>query len=139
MLLTPKRWKYRKPIVRQLRWKSYRWSTVAFWQYWLKAITSSYITNKEIESARKVIVRAIKKTGKMWIRIFPDVPFTRKWLEMPMGTGKGDVDIYTAAVRRGRVMFEVTGIPREVAKETLIKASKKLSVKARFVERGEVK
>jgi len=139
MLLTPKRWKYRKPIVRQLRWKSYRWSTVAFWQYWLKAITSSYITNKEIESARKVIVRAIKKTGKMWIRIFPDVPFTRKWLEMPMGTGKGDVDIYTAAVRRGRVMFEVTGIPREVAKETLIKASKKLSVKAKFVERGEIK
>ena len=139
MLLTPKRWKYRKPIVRQLRWKSYRWSTVAFWQYWLKAITSSYITNKEIESARKVIVRAIKKTGKMWIRIFPDVPFTRKWLEMPMGTGKGDVYIYTAPVRKWRVMFEIMWVPKALAKETLIKASKKLSVKARFVEKWEVK
>ena len=139
MLLTPKRWKYRKPIIRQLRGKSYRWSTVAFWQYGLKAITSSYISNREIESARKVIIRAIRKTGKMWIRIFPDTPFTKKWLEMPMGTGKGDVDIYTAPVKRGRVMFEVMGISREAAKEALIKASKKLSVKARFVERGEVK
>lgn len=98
-------------------------------------MTSSYITNKEIEAARKVIVRAIKKTGKMWIRIFPDVPFTKKGLEMPMGTGKGDVDIYTAAVRKGRVMFELMGIPREAAKEALIKASKKLSIKARFVEK----
>ena len=71
----------------------------------------------------------------MWIRIFPDVPFTKKGLEMPMGTGKGDVDIYTAAVRKGRVMFELTGIPKEAAKEALIKASKKLSVKAKFVER----
>ena len=75
----------------------------------------------------------------MWIRVFPDVPFTKKGLEMPMGTGKGDVDIYTAPVRKGRVMFELMGIPREAAKEALIKASKKLSVKARFVERGEVK
>lgn len=139
MLLTPKRWKYRKPIIKQLRWKSYRGSTVAFWQYWLKAITSSYITNREIEAARKVIVRSIKKTGKMWVRIFPDTPFTRNGLEMPMGTGKGDVDIYTAPVRKGRVMFELMGIPREAAKEALIKASKKLSVKAKFVEKGEVK
>lgn len=139
MLLTPKRWKYRKPIIRQLKGKSYRGSTVAFWQYGLKALTSSYISNKEIEAARKVIVRAIKKTGKMWIRIFPDVPFTKKGLEMPMGTGKGDVDIYTAAVRKGRVMFELMGIPREAAKEALIKASKKLSVKAKFIEKGEIK
>lgn len=139
MLLTPKRWKYRKPLVRQLRGKSYRGSTVAFGQYGLKAITSSYLTNKEIEAARKVIVRAIKKTGKMWIRVFPDVPFTKKGLEMPMGTGKGDVDIYTAPVRKGKIMFELMGIPRAEAKEALIKASKKLSVKARFVERGEVK
>src|SRR5574344_1181582 len=131
MLLTPKRRKYRKPLVRQLRGKSYRGSTVAFGQYGLKAITSSYITNREIEAARKVIVRSIKKTGKMWVRIFPDTPFTRKGLEMPMGTGKGDVDIYTAPVRKGRVMFELMGIPREAAKEALIKASKKLSVKAR--------
>lgn len=139
MLLTPKRWKFRKPIIRQLRGKSYRGSTVAFWQYGLKALTSSYISNREIEAARKVIVRAIKKTGKMRVRIFPDTPFTKLGLEMPMGTGKGDVDIYTAPVRRGRVMFEIMGIPKEAAKIVLIKASKKLSVKARFVERGEIK
>jgi len=139
MLLTPKRWKYRKPIIRQLKGKSSRWSTVAFGQYGLKAITSWYISNKEIEAARKVIVRATRKTGKMWIRIFPDVPFTKKGLEMPMGTGKGDVDIYTAPVRRGKVMFEVTWISKEDSKEILLKASKKLSVKTRFVEKWEVK
>lgn len=139
MLLTPKRWKYRKPIIQQLKGKSYRGSTVAFWQYGLKALTSSYLSNKEIEAARKVIVRAIKKTGKMRIRVFPDTPFTRKGLEMPMGTGKGDVDIYTAPVRKGRILFELMWIPKEDAKQALIKASKKLSVKARFVERGEVK
>lgn len=139
MLLTPKRRKYRKPLVRQLRGKSYRWSTVVFGQYGLKALTSSYLTNKEIEAARKVIVRSIKKTGKMWIRVFPDTPFTKKGLEMPMGTGKGDVDIYTAPVRKWRVLFELMWIPREEAKEALIKASKKLSVKAKFVEKWEIK
>lgn len=139
MLLTPKRWKYRKPIIRSITGKSYRWSTVAFGEYGLKAMTSAYITNKQIEAARKVIVRSIKKVGKMWIRIFPDVPFTKKWLEMPMGTGKGDVDIYTALVKKGRVLFELTGLPQAVAQEALLKAAKKLPVKARFVMKGEIK
>lgn len=139
MLLTPKRWKYRKPIVRSITGKSYRGSTVAFGDYGLKALTSAYITNKQIEAARKVIVRSIKKVGKVWIRVFPDVPFTRKGLEMPMGTGKGDVDIYTSLVKKGRVLFEVNGLSREVAQETLIKAGKKLPVKVRFVVRGEIK
>lgn len=139
MLLTPKRWKYRKPIIRSITGKSYRGSTVAFGDYGLKATTSAYVTNKQIEAARKVIVRSIKKVGKVWIRVFPDVPFTRKWLEMPMGTGKGDVDIYTALVKRGRVLFEVNGLSRELAQETMIKASKKLPLKARFVARGDIK
>ena len=139
MLLTPKRWKYRKPIVRSITGKSYRGSTVAFGDYGLKAMTSAYVTNKQIEAARKVIVRSIKKVGKVWIRVFPDVPFTRKGLEMPMGTGKGDVDIYTALVKRGRVLFEVNGLSRELAQETMIKASKKLPLKARFVARGDIK
>jgi large subunit ribosomal protein L16 len=139
MLLTPKRWKYRKPIVRSITGKAYRGSTVAFGDYGLKATTSAYVTNKQIEAARKVIVRSIKKVGKVWIRVFPDVPFTRKGLEMPMGTGKGDVDIYTALVKRGRVLFEVNGLSREIAQETMIKASKKLPLKARFVARGDIK
>jgi large subunit ribosomal protein L16 len=139
MLLTPKRWKYRKPIIRSITGKAYRGSTVAFGDYGLKATTSAYVTNKQIEAARKVIVRSIKKVGKVWIRIFPDVPFTRKGLEMPMGTGKGDVDIYTALVKKGRVLFEINGLSRELAQETMIKASKKLPLKARFVTRGEIK
>jgi large subunit ribosomal protein L16 len=139
MLLTPKRWKYRKPIIRSLTWKSARWTTVAFWEYWLKAITSWYISNKEIESARKVIIRSVRKIGKIWIRIFPDVPFTKKWLEMPMGTGKGDVHIYTAPVRKGKIMFEINWLDESSAKEVLIKASKKLSVKARVVAKWEIR
>ncbi len=139
MLLTPKRWKYRKPIIKSLTGKSARGTTVAFWEYGLKATTSSYISNKQIEAARKVIVRHIRKIGKIWIRIFPDVPFTKKWLEMPMGTGKGDVDIYTAPVKKGRVLFEISGLGEAEAKEVLIKASKKLSVKAKVIAKGEIR
>jgi large subunit ribosomal protein L16 len=86
-----------------------------------------------------VIVRHIKKVGKMWIRIFPDVPFTKKGLEMPMGTGKGEVDIYTAPVRKGKILFEISGLSREDAQKVLISASKKLPVKARVVEKGEIR
>lgn len=139
MLLTPKRWKFRKPIIKSLTGKSAKWTTVAFWEYGLKAITSSYVTNKQIEAARKVIVRHIKKVGKLWIRIFPDVPFTKKWLEMPMGSGKGDVDVYTAPVRRWKIMFEISGLDEREAKEVLTKASKKLPMKVRVVAKGEIR
>ena len=139
MLLTPKRWKYRKPIIRQLTGKSCRGTTVAFGEYGLKATTSDYVTNKQIEAARKVIVRHIKKVGKMWIRIFPDVPFTKKGLEMPMGTGKGEVDIYTAPVRKGKILFELSGLSREDAHKVLISASKKLPIKARVVDKWEIR
>lgn len=139
MLLTPKRWKFRKPIIRSLTWKSSRWTTVAFGDYGLKATTSDYVSNKQIEAARKVIVRAIRKIWKIWIRIFPDVPFTRKWLEMPMGTGKGEVDIYTAPVKKGKILFEINGLTKELAYETLIKAGKKLPVRTRVVAKNEVK
>ena len=139
MLLTPKRWKYRKPIIRQLTGKSCRGTTVAFGEYGLKATTSDYVTNKQIEAARKVIVRHIKKVGKMWIRIFPDVPFTKKGLEMPMGTGKGEVDIYTAPVRKGKILFELSGLSREDAHKVLISASKKLPIKARVFDKWEIR
>lgn len=139
MLLSPKRWKFRKPIVRSLKGKSCRWTTVAFWEYWLKAVTSDYISNKQLEAARKVIVRSIRKVGKIWIRVFPDVPFTKKWLEMPMGTGKWDVDIYTASVRKWKILFEVSWLSAEEAQTTLIKASKKLSIKTRVVAKWEIK
>ncbi len=139
MLLTPKRWKYRKPIIRSLKGKTTRGASVTFWEFWLKAITSGYISNKQLEAARKVIVRHVKKVGKLWIRVFPDVPFTKKWLEMPMGSGKWDVDIYTAPVRKGKILFELSGLTPELAKEVLIKSSKKLPVKARVVAKGEIR
>ena len=139
MLLSPKRWKFRKPIVRSLKGKSCRWTTVAFWEFWLKAVTSDYISNKQLEAARKVIVRSIRKVWKIWIRVFPDTPFTKKWLEMPMGTGKWDVDIYTAPVRKWKILFEVSWLSPEEAQTTLIKASKKLSIKTRVVSKWEIK
>ncbi|MDD3262313.1 MAG: 50S ribosomal protein L16 [Candidatus Absconditabacteria bacterium] len=138
-MLTPKRWKYRKPIIRSLKGKSTRGTSVSFGDYGLKAITSGYISNKQIEAARKVIVRHIRKVGKIWVRIFPDTPFTKKGLEMPMGTGKGDVDIYTAPVRKGKILFEISGLDEEEAKKVLISASKKLPVKARVVAKGEIR
>ena len=91
MLLTPKKWKYRKQIVPSLKGKSARGNYVAFWEYGLKATTSGYLTNKQLEAARKVIVRHTRKVGQLWMRVFPDTPITKKGLEMPMGSGKGDV------------------------------------------------
>ena len=82
MLLTPKKWKYRKQIVPSLKWKSYRGSTISFWEYGLKATSSWYLTNKQLEAARKVIVRHTRKVGQLWMRVFPDNPITKKGLEM---------------------------------------------------------
>ncbi len=138
MLLTPKRRKYRKQMVPSLKGKSTRWNTVVFWEFGLKAITSWYISNREIESARKVTVRHTKKVWRLWIRVFPDVPFTKKWLEMPMGKGKWDVDIYKAPIRKGKIILEISWIERELAEKILISASKKLWIKARVVAKWEI-
>ncbi len=138
MLLTPKRRKYRKQMIPSLKGKSTRWNTVAFWEFWLKATTSWYISNREIESARKVIVRHTRKVWRRWVRVFPDIPFTKKGLEMPMGKGKWDVDIYKAAIRKGKIVMEVSGIDRELAEKILISASKKMCIKAKVVAKWEI-
>lgn len=116
-----------------------RWANVSFWEYGLKALDSAFITNRQIEAARKVVVRYTKKTGKMRIRMFPDVPLTKKWLEMPMGKGKGDVEKYAARVKRGRIMFEVTGLDPESSKAALLGAGKKLPVRTTVVAKGEIR
>ena len=139
MLLTPKKWKHRKQIVPSLKWKSYRGSTISFWEYGLKATSSWYLTNKQLEAARKVIVRHTRKVGQLWMRVFPDTPITKKGLEMPMGSGKWDVDIYAAPVRKGKILFEISWLPRELAEEVIVSAAKKLPIKARFVAKGEIK
>jgi len=138
-LLTPKNRKYRKEHVKHISWTASRGTTVSFWDYWLKAISSDYVTSRQLESARKVIVRYTRKVGKVWFRVFPNVPLTKNGLEMPMGKGKGEVEQYAARVKRWKIMFEVNGVTREEAHDLLIKASKKLPVKCRVVEKGEIR
>ena len=139
MLLTPKRRKHRKQMVKAISGKASRWSTVSFGEFWLKATSSAFITNRQIEAARKVISRNIKKIGKLWIRVFPDVPITKLWLEMPMGKGKWEVQKYAARVKRGKVIFEITGVDKETATMILNKAAHKLSVTTRVVSKWEIK
>ena len=134
-LLTPKTWKHRKEHVKSIVGKSSRGAAVAFGDYGLKATTSAYITNRQIESARKVIVRYVKNVGKIWLRVFPNVPLTKKWLEMPMGKGKGDPKGYVAEVLPGRIIFEIDGVTFAQAKEAIRKAGSKVSVRSRMVSR----
>ena len=138
MLLTPKRRKHRKQIVPSLKWKSTRWNTVSFGDFGLKATTSWYISNRQIEAARKVIVRHTKKVWRLWLRVFPDVPFTKKGLEMPMGKWKWDVDIYKAPVKKGKIILEVWGLDAELTEKILTSAAKKLPIKARVVAKWEL-
>ena len=138
-LLFPKKWKFRKQHRWRIKWESFRGNYVAFWDFWLKATSNNYITNRQIEAARKVIVRYTRKVWKIWIRVFPDLPYTKKWLEMPMGKGKWDVDIYRFRVKRGRILFEVNWVRREVAEEAFRQASYKLPVSTRLVAKGEVR
>jgi large subunit ribosomal protein L16 len=110
--------------------------TVAFGSHGLKATTHARVRSNQLESARKVIARNLGKTGKLWIRVFPDKPFTQKPPEVKLGKGKGDPVGYEVEVWPGRVLFEVDGVGNEVAQETLTKAAKKLPLKARVVARG---
>jgi len=111
--------------------------TVAFGAYGLKATSQSRVRSNQIEAARRVISRTLGKTGKIWIRIFPDKPVTKKPAEVGMGKGKGDPDHFVFDVRPGRVLFEIDGVSEEVAREALRKATAKLPLKARFVTREE--
>ena len=139
-MLAPKKTKYRKWQVgrrsgaRRVKPET-RGITVAFGSFGLKAMTQSRITSNQIESARRALTRAAGKTAKIWIRIFPDRPFTRKPSEVRMGSGKGDLAGYVMDVRPGRVIFEVDGAPEAVAREALRKAGTKLPVKVRVVAR----
>ncbi len=138
MLLVPKRWKHRK----QFRWRIQgvaKGNTyVAFGEYGLKALENAYITSRQIESARKVLVRYNRKVGKIWIRVFPDIPYTKKWLEMPMGKGKGAVDMYVARVKRWTIMMEMSWVSEEVAREAIKQAWYKFPIKVKMVSRHEI-
>ncbi len=140
-MLMPKKTKYRKQQKGVMGGDATRGIEVAFGRYGLKAESSDRITSRQIESARRAMTRYIKRGGKIWIRIFPDTPVTKKPAEVRMGSGKGSVDHYAAKVRTGTIMFEMDGITEEVAKEAMRLAAHKLPVRTRFVTRttpGEV-
>ncbi len=132
-MLQPKKTKYRKEFRGRLKGKAIKGSDISFGEYGLKATTRGYITSRQIESARRAMVRFIKRWGKIWIRIFPNKPYTSKPLEVPMGWGKWSVEMYRAPVKPGRVLFEMTWVEPEVAKEAFRLASYKLPVKTKIV------
>lgn len=139
MLLSPNRWKFRKQFRWRLKWVSSKGSRVAFGDWWMKATSAGYLTNRQLESARKVIVRTTRKVGKIWFRVFTDLPYTKKWLEMPMGKGKGDVDTYRVRIKPGKIIFEISGVDRATAKEVFKQATYKLPISTTLVGRGEIK
>ena len=136
-MLQPKRTKYRKQQKGRVRGVAHRGSTLAFGTFGLKTLDASYITSRQIEAARIAMTRYMKREGNVWIRIFPDKPITAKPLEVRMGKGKGALDHYVAVVKPGRIMFEMDGVPMEVAKEALRLAAQKLPVHTKFVVRKD--
>ena len=134
-MLMPKRVKYRRQQKGRMRGKALRGNTVDFGQYGLKAMESGKISNRQIEAARIAITRRARRGGKVWIRIFPDKPITKKPAETRMGKGKGAPEGWVAVVRPGRILYEVEGLSEEVAREALRLAAQKLSVKTKFVKR----
>ena len=132
----PKKTKYRKAFKGRRRGMSRGGTEVAFGDYGLQALESSYITARQIEAARITMTRTMKRGGKVWINIFPHKPITRKPAEVRMGSGKGNVEYYVAVVKKGRVMFEVSGVPEDVAREAMRKAGHKLPIDTKFVTRN---
>ncbi|MEX0979710.1 MAG: 50S ribosomal protein L16 [Gemmatimonadota bacterium] len=136
-MLAPKRIKYRKKHKGKMRGKATRGNLVSFGEYGLQATEPHWISNRQIEAARIAMTRHIKRGGKVWIRIFPDKPITSKPAETRMGKGKGNVEGWVAVVKPGRVMFEMEGVPRDVAQRAMELAAAKLPIKTRFVVRDE--
>ena len=134
-MLMPKKVKYRKMQKGRMTGKAYRGSKVSFGEYGLKAMEPGWVTNRQIESARVAINRHVKRGCKVWIRIFPDKPITKKPAETRMGKGKGALETWVAVVKPGNIMYERSGVDEAVAKEALRLASHKLSIATKFVKR----
>ncbi|MBQ6860421.1 MAG: 50S ribosomal protein L16 [Clostridia bacterium] len=133
MPLMPKRTKHRKMQKGRNRGKATRGNTISYGEYGLQATEAGWITSNQIEAARVAMTRFIKRGGKVWIKIFPDKPITKKPAETRMGSGKGSTEYWVAVIKPGRVMFEMAGIPEETAKEAFRLAAHKLPVKTKFV------
>lgn len=137
MLLQPKKTKYRKIQKGRVRGVATRGTTLAFGEYGLKIIEGGWLTSQQIEAGRVAIVRTARKGAKIWIRVFPDKPITKKPAETRMGKGKGPVEGYVAVVKPGKIIYEISGVPEEVAKEALRLAAAKLPFKCKIVSREE--
>ena len=134
-MLMPKRVKYRKAQRGRMRGKATRGATIAFGDFGLKAMEPGWITQRQIEASRVSLTRMMKREGKVWIRIFPDKPVTKKPAETRMGSGKGNPEFWVVVIKPGRVMFEIGGVKKEMAKEALTLAAHKLPIKTKFVTR----
>ena len=134
-MLMPKRWKYLKKMRGRMKGKASRGTEVAFGEFGLQALEPAWVTARQIEAARRAIVRHVRRRGKYWIRIFPDKPVTAKPAETRMGKGKGAVDHWVAVVKPGRVMFELSGVSEKMAREAMRLASHKLPIRCQFVRR----
>ncbi len=136
-MLMPKRVKFRKAHRGRMRGEAQRGAAVAFGEFGLQALGRGWVTSQQIEASRRAVTRYIKRGGKLWIRIFPDKPVTKKPAETRMGSGKGNPELWVAVVRPGRVMFELGGVTEAIAREALTLAGHKLPIKTRFVQRIE--
>ncbi len=135
-MLMPKKVKFRKQQKGKRRGKAWRGSTLAFGEYGLKAMECGYITDRQIEASRIAMTRFVKRGGKIWLRLFPDKPITKKPAEVRMGSGKGALDHWVAVVRPGKILFEMEGVTPETAVEAMRLASHKLPLRTRFVQRA---
>jgi len=136
-MLIPKKQKYRKVFRRRGSFKGNATSghQIAFGTYGLKAQSNGELTSRQIEAARRAIMRSVKRGGKVWIRVFPHKPITRKSAEVPMGSGKGSVDFYVSSIHSGKIIFEMEGVSTEQAREAFRLAGAKLPIKTKFVEK----
>ena len=137
-MLMPKRVKYRKAQRGRMKGKAQRGSTLAFGEFGLKALEPGWITNRQIEASRVAMTREMKRGGKVWIRIFPDKPITKKPAETRMGSGKGAPDHWVAVVKPGRVLYEIQGVDETLAREAMKLAAQKLPIKTKFVSRADL-
>ena len=137
-MLMPKRVKYRKQQRGNMRGKALRGAEINFGELGLQAVEPGWVTARQIEAARRAMVRIMRRRGKLWIRIFPDKPYTKKPPETRMGKGKGNVEYWVAVVKPGRIMFEVSGLPEAVSIEALEQAAYKFSIKTKVVTREHI-
>ena len=135
-MLMPKRVKYRKAQRGRIKGKAQRGSSLAFGDYGLKALEPGWVSNRQIEAARVALTRSLKRGGKIWIRVFPDKPVTKKPAETRMGKGKGNPEFWVAVVKQGRILYEMEGVPADVAREAFRTAAQKIGIATKFITRS---